>query len=103
MLQRLSNKHGVLSEFFILQEAAEKAKKKGKILKSGQPPVAIFWKMQGSRKSFSEGWSCMAGCIVHICSHSGKSAACMDSAEICHAVTSILSQQLHHKLTNSKA
>ncbi|XP_078382486.1 germinal-center associated nuclear protein-like isoform X2 [Oculina patagonica] len=36
---------------FKTHEAAELAKKKGKILRPGLPPVAIFWKQQGSRRS----------------------------------------------------
>ncbi|KAJ7362191.1 hypothetical protein OS493_013288 [Desmophyllum pertusum] len=36
---------------FKTHEAAELAKKKGKILRPGLPPVVIFWKQQGSRRS----------------------------------------------------
>ncbi|XP_074607100.1 germinal-center associated nuclear protein-like isoform X2 [Acropora palmata] len=38
---------------FKTHEAAETAKKRGKILRPGTPPVEIFWKQQGRRKSGS--------------------------------------------------
>ena len=40
---------------FFFQEAAELAKKKGRNLRPGLPPVAIFWKQQGRRRSTTSG------------------------------------------------
>ena len=43
-------------KYFFSQEAAEAAKKKGKILRPGLPPVMIFWKQR--RRSAASGIIC---------------------------------------------
>ena len=49
----------------ISQEAAEAAKKRGKILRKGLPPVEIFWKQQGKWRSTTSGICDQSVCPVH--------------------------------------
>ena len=49
----------------ISQEAAEVAKKRGKILRQGLPPVEIFWKQQGKRRSATSGICDQSVCLVY--------------------------------------
>ena len=49
----------------ISKEAAEVAKKRGKILRQGLAPVEIFWKQQGKRRSTTSGICDQSVCLVH--------------------------------------
>ena len=56
----------IINTVSISQEAAEAAKKRGKILRQGLPPVEIFWKQQGKRRSTTSGICDQSVCLVHV-------------------------------------
>ena len=55
----------IINTVSISQEAAEAAKKRGKILRQGLPPVELFWKQQGKRRSTTSGICDQSVCLVH--------------------------------------
>ena len=55
----------IINTVSISQEAAEAAKKRGKILRQGLPPVEIFWKQQGKQRSTTSGICDQSVCLVH--------------------------------------